>query len=244
MHAVGLLLFLRWSNSEVRRPKRGARHLERSVEDDTLREKEKSGANHHEVSALSLPLESITYLCILSSSSSKLSCQSNFCVQASPPIGFTQIPSTLLLWPPGVHYLFAHSIVLSPEALLPIKLCIQAPLYTQPPSLTPGVHYVLLRSASFSFSSPKLSCQSDFVSKHPYTHSPHPSPLECITYFCVPPLSRSLLRSSPASWKLRWHLALLSASLAVPTAPGVCGWTRSDEPGTTRRSVSYTSASR
>ena len=147
----------------------------------------------------SLPLKSITYLCILSSSSSKLSCQSNFCVQASPPI-------TLLLWPPlpppGVHYLFAHSIVLSPEALLPIKLCIQAPLYTQP------------------------------------------SPLECITYFCVPPLSRSLLRSSPASWKLRWHLALLSASLAVPTAPGVCGWTRSDEPGTTRRSVSYTSASR
>ena len=208
VHAVGLLLFLRWSNSEVRRPKRGARHLERSVEDDTLREKEKSGANHHEVSALSLPLESITYLCILSSSSSKLSWQSNFCVQASPLIGFTQIPSTLLLWPLS----------------LPLEFI------------------TYLRTLSSSH--PKLCCQSNFVSKHPYTHSPHPSPLECITYFCVPPLSRSLLRSSPASWKLRWHLALLSASLAVLTAPGVCGWTRSDEPGTTRRSVSYTSASR
>ena len=203
MHAVGLLLFLRWSNSEVRRLKRGARHLERSVEGDTLREKEKSGANHHEVSALSLPLEPPLPICafyrplLRSSPDNQTLCPS----KPSDRVHSNPIYTTSLtpLPPPGVHYLFAHSIVLSPEALLSIRLCIQAPLYTQPPPLTPGVHYVLLRSASFSFSSPKLSCQSDFVSKHPYTHSPHPSPLECITYFCVPPLSRSLLRSSPAS---------------------------------------------
>ena len=84
----------------------------------------------------------------------------------SSPANQTLYPSTLIHTAPIPHpwsalrtSAFRLFLVLFSEALLSIRLCIQAPLYTQPPPLTPGVHYVLLRSASFSFSSPKLSCQ-------------------------------------------------------------------------------------